>query len=565
MGKIIPFFIIQLKIYAKYTTLNNVIQDETDRSYAICKNEDNKVDDDIVGNKKLVIFVFLAILLPILFIMLSITVVRSFNTKINYVLARRSGHHNLTGLALAGMMLTCYVLLCDIAAMINNEMSQDINTVILIFLILNSGISLIHLGSILIYICCKHINEYRCLPANENGSVEQVTVNNCEKWCECKKCCDCCVKFCITDCLPCCLFLSFYAVSGDKKQDKIWNEIGISTRAAWIVTLSLAAPLFSVSSHIIFILVAWFTYPTKASSVAILGIVVSLYFFFMLKQCYTVNKGIGDKKYCCNCCSTFCCSTFCLPFYPVCQIFSVIKAIIYKCKPCQCLSSCQCCSHSKTYSSIQSGKRQRITEASSMTSNYGSMPPSNQSGSAGVGSPVGASGGREPAQEANTESNSKDYFDTKAFCVTLSWGLILAIPVIFTICVFHELPIVTISLISELVGTVEIFFIIFSGLITYKILTFKEPDINRFLTKLRDAFIRKSESKHEISPDIENKANFDEVEAAGSLVGELAEVVIHNLPKIDIPHCAVVVVPEGRAQRLHLSPFKYTANDEASS
>ena len=68
----------------------------------------------------------------------------------------------------------------------------------------------------------------------------------------------------------------------------------------------------------------------------------------------------------------------------------------------------------------------------------------NPADGAGGGVADGTSRERGPVQKANAASHSRDYFDTKAFCVTLSWGLILATPVMVTRWVFHELPIITI-------------------------------------------------------------------------------------------------------------------------
>ena len=164
--------------------------------------------------------------------------------------------------------------------------------------------------------------------------------------------------------------------------------------------------------------------------------------------------------------------------------------------------------------------------------NYGAInstpPRSGGSGSGGqdnVDEPQDNVG--DPAQK------SEDYFDTKAFCVAYSWGLLLAFPLVCIVAVFHVLPIISFGLISELVGTIEIFLILLSLLITYKVFTLNEPDIFRFLRKVRDTFItyRSGRTESNINPDITDIENVDEVEAAASLVGELAEVVVHKLSR----------------------------------
>ena len=143
----------------------NVEQDEADRSYAVCKKENNKVDDELINNGRIIVFLVLAILLPMIFMGISAIIVRSFHKGIHTTIARRSGHDNLTGLALTGMMVTVYVLGCDIAAIVsalkNKEISQDtFDFVTLIFLAIYSGLSFILPALVLSYMCCKHINEY---------------------------------------------------------------------------------------------------------------------------------------------------------------------------------------------------------------------------------------------------------------------------------------------------------------------------------------------------------------------------------------------------------------------
>ena len=65
------FSITQLKLYARYTSFVNVEQDEADRSYAVCKKGDNKVDDKLMKNTRIIVFLVFAILLPMIFVVIS--------------------------------------------------------------------------------------------------------------------------------------------------------------------------------------------------------------------------------------------------------------------------------------------------------------------------------------------------------------------------------------------------------------------------------------------------------------------------------------------------------------
>lgn len=134
----------------------------------------------------------------------------------------------------------------------------------------------------------------------------------------------------------------------------------------------------------------------------------------------------------------------------------------------------------------------------------------------------------ERFEDGDRDNNFK-MFNTKAFCIVYSWGWVLVGLVVLVITAFAELPIVTFDLLSDLLNTFQVFIILVSLLITYKILSLNDPDIYRFLRNLRDTYKSKSErSGGQISSQVQDEKQVDDVEAAGSIMGELAEVVIHR-------------------------------------
>lgn len=342
---------------------------------------------------------------------------------------------------------------------------------IVILLVYNTLVVLWIPIPMLLYMCCKHCYEF----SNRL-----------------------CTKCCFETFLPYCFKLAFYAVFGDSKQE-VWDQQHSSPNVknslvVWIITLSVFAPVFSISSHIGFILVAWLTNGPQASSVALIALAILLYFFFMFRQCYMTNRGVNH-----SCCP--CCLIYCTLLYPIWQCLYYIGVAFYiaSCHccsrdDCQCARqyNCSCCTHNE--------------ESSHLTEQF-------------------------KRKTKDDRDSDEDKFDTKAFCIAFVWGLPLVIPVVLVIVAFVELPIVAFSLLSELFTTIEVFIILISLLITYKILTLNEPDISCFLQKVRNTFIAKSDKCVTISNVIEDKDNYDEVEAAASLVGELAEVVVHRLSR----------------------------------
>ena len=65
------YFFTQLKLYARYTNFVNIEQDQSDRSYAVCKKDDNEVDDQLITNDRIIFFLAFAVLLPMIFVVIS--------------------------------------------------------------------------------------------------------------------------------------------------------------------------------------------------------------------------------------------------------------------------------------------------------------------------------------------------------------------------------------------------------------------------------------------------------------------------------------------------------------
>jgi hypothetical protein len=111
--------------------------------------------------------------------------------------------------------------------------------------------------------------------------------------------------------------------------------------------------------------------------------------------------------------------------------------------------------------------------------------------------------------------------------------------VMLVIVAFYELPIATFDLLSDLLNTFQVFIILISLLITYKIVYISEPDIYPFLRKLRVAY--RAERQQTENDSVGNDRAINDVEAAGHIIGELAKVVVH---KLKLPEHETVSPPE---------------------
>lgn len=471
---------MQLKLYAKYAEASKVVQEDSVSTYAICATE---LDKDFYGAKKVkkesevVSFLIITVLIPMVSIILMAMIVRSLYISIHVRINDTNNHHNVAGIVMTGIFVTFYIVGCDSAACyyawsedheLNAIVSVNyLNKVSTTLLLAFDGALCLVPIMVLLYISCNHWYSYT------SSQDEQIS---------------CCNKF-FDRFLSCCLrrvFAIFFTIIfGTLKHGNLWennNEKSMNLRLVWILTLSLVAPLFAISSHITFILVAWLTDTPKASSVALICLAVSLYFFFISRQCYMANVKVNPK----SCCWW----PFWLSFYPFKQCFRFFKA-------CQYLTFCTECK----------GCSDRV-ETDEEIPLLEKMEVKNE---------------RFSDSEENT-------FNTKTFCIMFSWGWILAVSVFLMVFAFFELPIVTFEILSDLLNTFEVFVIVVSLLITYKVLSITEPNTYKFLEKLRATYKRHAAGPNDpVRASVEDERNVNDFEAAGSIMGELAGVIIHKL------------------------------------
>ena len=282
---------VQLRLYAKYTDVAHVTQDDSARTHAICETE---LDYNYYllkkGKKDREVFYFLiaTLVVPIISILFTAMIVRSLHKNIHVRIARKVNHQNLAGLVLTGIFVTFYIVGCDALAVYysfigknelsdTHELKRSLNFLTTAVMLLYDGIVCLIPLTVLLYVCCRHLykNTY-----NKNGAQTK------------------CNQLLGSCCLGCCLHrllkMSFTIIFGTRKHSSFWNdEKWANLRLVWIMTLSLVAPLFVISSHVTFILVSWLTDTAKASSVALICLAVLLYLFFMFRQCYMANAKVN--------------------------------------------------------------------------------------------------------------------------------------------------------------------------------------------------------------------------------------------------------------------------------
>ena len=123
-----------------------------------------------------------------------------------------------------------------------------------------------------------------------------------------------CKKHC-SNALWCSMFLCFSTILGHLKcyQPNISSRINV-----WFVASLMLFPLFIVTSHTGYILVAWLTEPDKTTSLAISATGIIFLLFIMTRALYMVGKNYNYGLTCCG--NTYCavCARLLFPFiFPI--------------------------------------------------------------------------------------------------------------------------------------------------------------------------------------------------------------------------------------------------------
>ena len=240
-------------------------------------------------------------------------------------------------------------------------------------------------------------------------------------------------------------------------------------RTSWVLLIMLVSPLFSIASHAGYILAAWLTEPSKATETALIAVSLLVYTSLVFRQCYTANVKINLQFPCWSCG---------ILLFPLLQflghVVRIFRHTLWHC-------DCHCCDKLPPHEDEQNNELQPLL--------------------------IGQKD-REPEKEP---------FNTQALCIVLGWGVLLVGSLAFIIVAFYEVPFKTLDLATYLLNIFQILIVVIAALITYKVFMFGEPEIHRFIKKVRKAFEEKEKP---------NNAHFDDLEAVGVITGNALDALI---------------------------------------
>ncbi len=517
---------MQLNEYAKYQDTHRVVRELSPHIKVTCYDED--LHNNFYDSKYTRLFISCTLLIPIFFITIISVVVRSLNTNIIIAFEKPINNGNLSAMILIGIFGEFVILGMDIAAVIyvfpkTDDTSISLTEPNLYVAVITLGFDSLVLMCMLtglLYLCCSHLHK----------DMERNCFTICER---CKEIPLCCLQCC----LPLCLTACFYVVFGklkdtteawkmpeentgesinatDEERQKLVTKESISEeaqgaqpqpsageekfqagndsketqtgdaihRTQWIMLFMLVAPLFSIASHSGYILVAWITEPSKATSVALILTAISVYSFLLFRQCYVVNAAINMK---CRCWS------ICILLWPIWQVIVHIACIVKYC-------SCKKCE--KAEKGIEDCIGEKPEDGMSLIDVF-------------------------KGQRKEKES-SKILFNTQAFCITIPWGILSTGSLAMVIISFYDLPVQTLDIVEYLLSIFQVFIVVIALLVTYKVFMLSEPEMQKFFKYLNKQYRK---GGYNIQPDIEG--GIDCTEESGAITGKYMAVLVKDKSK----------------------------------
>ena len=295
-----------------------MIQDITSSAQAICTDD---LRNEYLGNSKSHLFFSFIVLVPIAFMIVLAVFIRSVHRHMHTELTKSPDHHPvLVGFTLTGSYLLLFIFAMDVAAIHCyitgcykiTDLHVDNIRILFATFVLDAIITLQCLIFMLYLLGRGVLSDFMCT---------------------CEKCCQCTFSWCIVP--------YFYAIFGSKRQDEIWkvDTPDDNKTHVWVVTGILAAPLFALSSHAGYILLAWVTEPAKTTATFLIALGCLVFLFF--KESYMIYVStdkdgglfkINRNKKCENCCTI--CEKLWMLWFPFVPLLTILSHLYNMCCLC---------------------------------------------------------------------------------------------------------------------------------------------------------------------------------------------------------------------------------------
>ena len=271
MTRLCAYYHLQLNIYARYTSHDSVVRQNT-FARSICADELESTyhnNDNPCFN---FVIVCSTIIVPFVTLILIVFSIRNVDYNTIKSFTDSANHETMVALVLTGKWVTIGIFICDVKAYMvvkhkEHEYSKYINGKP-INLQITLGTLICDAIFILPMLLCILYIVFPCCIRNRN------TVHSFLKKC-------------------------FFCIIGIKNNNK--KFISDNDIICLMFPLMLTTPLLCISSHIGYIMLAWLTEPSKCTTMAIMYYSLLLLIFFILRKAYKIqSKRVISLPKACN-------------------------------------------------------------------------------------------------------------------------------------------------------------------------------------------------------------------------------------------------------------------------
>ena len=282
--------LLQLNQYTKYVDPVSVVQDITSHAKSVC--DEKFKETKLINSDEVRVFFSMVILVPIITMAILVLVVRSTHEHIHDKITGTSakGYQNLVGFTLAGIIVMIFILIMDMAAVHYYSVDEDeyrSNSLHGTVNLFSPAITLVF--DLIITILCLTFIIYVC-------SVQVAQKKRTSRLAKIL------LYLKVTSYLKVFTVPYFYVIFGSKTESML-RDLGKQEKSAkvqkavniWVISGVAVAPFLCFSSHAGYILMAWVTDPVRTTAAFFIALGCCLYLFFMFRQCYSVHAENDDK------------------------------------------------------------------------------------------------------------------------------------------------------------------------------------------------------------------------------------------------------------------------------
>ena len=267
------YYLLQLNIYAKYTSHLTVVRENT-FARSVCAEELESIYYSNDNPSFVFVIVCSTIILPMFSLMLIVFSIRNVDDNIINSFTDSTNHGTMVAFVITGMWITIGIFLCDVLACNvlrgNHEYSSDIKGMSINLHIAYGTLVCDIIFICLMLLCILYIGIRFCFN-HQDSVVPHLPPTDWDRV----------------------HYYRVWTLVSMVVGKNTYNKIEKLSIISLIFPFMLITPILCISSHIGYIMLAWLTEPSKCTTIAILYYSFLLFIFFTLRKAYNTRSELN--------------------------------------------------------------------------------------------------------------------------------------------------------------------------------------------------------------------------------------------------------------------------------